>query len=90
MLARKRGQSPSAWSLRRIQRKYSTTLVSTSVPSTSKTASTSGRPARRLSAATAVFVSGLGSVLPLGPGPGRGPVSARAILTTVGRWTSWK
>src|SRR2546423_528883 len=67
MLAMNLGQSPIGWSLSRIQKKYSTTLVSTRVPSTSKTASTSSRPALRRSAASAVFESEAGVVLPLGP-----------------------
>src|SRR5207253_173811 len=66
MSAMKAGQSSSGCARRRIHKKYSTTLVSTSVPSTSNTASTSLRPERRSIAARTELVSALGKALPLG------------------------
>ena len=84
------GHSSTGCARSRIHRKYSTTLVSTRVPSTSKTASTSERPARFSIADRTDVVSGLGAVLPLGWRPLRATVSARDMRTTVGKCTSWK
>ena len=65
-------------------------FVSTSVPSTSNTASTSPRPVRRSIAERTELLSGLTAVLPVGCLPFRTTVSARDMRTTVGRCTSWK
>src|SRR5260370_1096412 len=88
--AMKPGQSPSGCARSRIHKKYSTTFVSTSVPSTSKTASTSARPLRRSTAARTELDSDLTAVLPVGCFPLPAAVSARDMRTTVGKWTSWK
>ena len=90
MSAMNAGHSSSGCARSRMNRKYSTTLVSTSVPSTSNTASTSFRPVRRSIADRTELASALGAVLPLGCLPLRAAVSARDIRTTVGKWTSWK
>ena len=84
------GQSSSGCARSRIQKKYSTTLVSTSVPSTSNTASTSLRPRRCSIAARTELASTLAAVLPVGCLPLRATVSARDMRTTVGKCTSWK
>ena len=84
------GHCSNGCARKRMKKKYSTTLVSTRVPSTSNTASTSARPLRFSMVARTEPDSARTTVLPVGCLPLRAAVSARDMRTTVGKWTFWK
>ena len=83
------GQSSSGCARKRIHKKYSTTFVSTNVPSTSNTASTSDRPLRRSIAERTESPVAFTRVEPVGCLPRRAAVSCRDIRSTVGMCTSF-